>query len=71
MIKTHKKLLALAVAIAMVIAASVYAMGRSPHCNTNEARARECVPANNRCTPPGDPRESLVDCAQFKYYQAP
>lgn len=69
--KTYKKLLALAVAIALVIAASVYAMSRSPDCNTNEVRASECVPANNRCTPPGDPRESVVDCAQFKYYQAP
>jgi hypothetical protein len=30
--------------------------------------ATQNKPAPNRCTPIGDPREAVVDCAEFKYY---
>lgn len=38
-------------------------------CDTNGVRPATCIPANNRCLPPGDPREATVDCLELRYYQ--
>jgi hypothetical protein len=56
--------------LALIIGGAVYyAANRSNRCDTSGIRPNDCIPANNRCTPPGDPREATIDCAEFRYYQ--
>jgi hypothetical protein len=49
---------------------AVYAVNRANRCDTNGVRPSECIPTNNRCTPPGDRREAMVDCPKPLYYEA-
>jgi hypothetical protein len=65
-----KIIVAAIIALVLVIAASFYAINRTTRCDTDGERPSDCVPANNRCTPPGDAREAVIDCAEFKYYEA-
>jgi len=37
-----------------------------PRCSQQDREQNNCVPAG-RCTPPGDPRESTIDCDIKKY----
>ena len=61
------------VVLALITGTVFYVANRSSSsngCDTIGVRPKTCVPANNRCTPPGDSREATVDCAEFRYYEA-
>jgi hypothetical protein len=68
--KKNKILLVITLILILVFAAAAYTINQSNECDTTGVRPKDCIPANNRCTPPGDPREAVIDCIEFRYYEA-
>jgi uncharacterized protein YxeA len=65
--KKQKIIVVIASAVILVIASAAYlANHQNDRCTPNDREQNNCVPAG-RCTPPGDSRESTIDC-QIKSY---
>ncbi len=69
--KKKQKIVTIALLIiGLIVASGVYVLSQSKdRCNTKGRRPDNCVPANNRCTPPGDPREEGINCGKAEYYE--
>ncbi len=68
--KKQKIILVGLLILVLVISSAAYLVNRSSSCYAAGVRSSDCKPPNNRCFPPGDPREAVVDCAEFKYYES-
>lgn len=67
--KKHKLIVIGSLILIMVISSVVYFVSQPKHqdqCTPKDREQGNCVPAG-RCTPPGDLRESTIDC-QIKNY---
>lgn len=63
----RQTLIILSVITVIIIGTAVYMNQRtSDKCTSADRANNNCVPAG-RCTPPGDPREAVVDCPLKNY----
>ena len=65
--KNQKRIIAGLLVLVVIVSSVAYFVSQPKDaCTSKDREQGNCVPAG-RCTPPGDPRESTIDC-QIKNY---